>query len=82
MPNLWGLLLFTMALTQLGCGVFIDRKYEPEIVRDFPVSIIYPAFYWFLLAITSCIYSVKGLVRRPNLKAPTLWKTDHAYEEH
>jgi biofilm PGA synthesis N-glycosyltransferase PgaC len=80
-PNLWGLLLFTMALAQLGCGVFIDRKYEPEIVKDFPVSIIYPMIYWFLLAITSCIYSVKGLARRPDLNVPTLWKIDHAYEE-
>ena len=81
-PNLWGMLLFTMALMQLACGVLIDRKYEPGIVKDFPVSIIYPAVYWLLLAATSCIYSVEGLVRRPDLNTPTRWRIEHDYDEH
>jgi poly-beta-1,6-N-acetyl-D-glucosamine synthase len=81
-PNLWGMLLFTLALTQLACGVLIDRKYEPGIVRDFPVSIIYPAIYWLLLAATSCVYSVRGLVRRLDLNTPTRWRIEHDYDEH
>jgi biofilm PGA synthesis N-glycosyltransferase PgaC len=79
-PNLWGMLLFTMALLQLACGVCMDRRYEPEITRDFFVSIIYPTFYWALLAATSCLYTIRGLARRPNLAKPTLWRIEHRHE--
>ena len=80
-PNLWGLILVTLALLQLGCGVLLDRQYEPGITRDFFVSILYPSFYWALLAATSCLYTVRGLWRKPNLYAPTRWRIEHAYED-
>ena len=70
-PNVWGMLLVTICLMQLACGIFIDRKYEPSIVKDSYVSILYPSFYWVLLASTCCIYTVRGIFRTLNLNAPT-----------
>jgi biofilm PGA synthesis N-glycosyltransferase PgaC len=80
-PNFWGMLLYTFCLVQLACGTWLDSKYDPEIVQHFPVSIIYPTFYWFLLTITSCLYTTKGLLKRINLMNPTRWHIHHTYVE-
>jgi len=80
-PNFWGMLLYTCCLLQLACGTWLDSKHDPDIVRHFPVSIIYPTFYWFLLTISSCVYTTKGLARRINLLSPTRWHIEHSYVE-
>jgi poly-beta-1,6-N-acetyl-D-glucosamine synthase len=80
-PNFWGMLLYTFCLIQLACGTWLDAKYDPDIVRHYPVSIIYPTFYWFLLTITSCIYTTKGLLKRINLMTPARWHIHHTYAE-
>lgn len=79
-PNLWGMLLFTFCLLQLACGTWIDSKYDPQIKRYFPSSILYPSLYWVLLALTSSIYTTRGLLKPLNLLAPTRWhiRHDHA----
>jgi biofilm PGA synthesis N-glycosyltransferase PgaC len=81
MPNLWGMLLFTFCLFQLACGTWIDSKYDPTIKRHFPASILYPSFYWFLLATTSFIYTTRGLLKRVNLLAPTRWHIQHSHAQ-
>ncbi|HEX4996960.1 MAG TPA: glycosyltransferase [Terriglobia bacterium] len=80
-PNFWGMLLYTFCLIQLACGTWLDSKYDPEIVRHYPVSIIYPTFYWFLLTVTSFIYTTRGLVKRIDFSKPTRWHIQHTYVE-
>ena len=80
-PNLWGMMLFTCALLQLGCGVWIDSRYDHAILHDYPVSILYPSLYWILLATTSCLYTVKGIASKLKLDKPTRWHIEHSYEE-
>jgi len=80
-PNFWGMLLYTACLLQLACGTWMDSKYDPEIVRHYPVSIIYPTFYWFLLTITSCVYTTKGLFKRIQPTTPMRWHIEHSYVE-
>jgi biofilm PGA synthesis N-glycosyltransferase PgaC len=80
-PNFWGMLLYTACLIQLACGVWMDSKHDPEIVRHFPVSIIYPTFYWVLITLTSCVYTTLGLVKRIDLRAPMRWHIQHNYVE-
>ena len=80
-PNLWGMLLYTFCLIQLACGTWMDSKHDPQIVRHYPVSIIYPTFYWFLITITSCIYTTKGLLKRLELTRPMRWHIQHSYVE-
>src|SRR5260370_14195088 len=69
--NVWGMLLFTACLLQLACGVLIDSRYERSILRDAPVAVIYPFFYWALLAASSAVYTVRGLFGRLDLKRAT-----------
>jgi biofilm PGA synthesis N-glycosyltransferase PgaC len=78
-PNLWGMLLVSCCLLQLWCGVWMDSKYEPAILKDFPVAILYPSFYWMLLALTSFIYTTRGLLRRLDLTSLTRWRIEHRY---
>ena len=78
-PNLWGMLLFTFCLMQLACGTWIDSKYDPEIKRHFATSILYPSLYWTLLALTSSVYTTRGLLKRINPFAPTRWHIQHGH---
>jgi biofilm PGA synthesis N-glycosyltransferase PgaC len=80
-PNFWGMLLYTFCLIQLACGTWLDSKYDPEIKRHYPVSIIYPTFYWFLLTVTSFIYTTRGLLQRIDFNKPTRWHIQHTYVE-
>jgi hypothetical protein len=75
------MLLYTFCLAQLACGTWLDSRFDPEIKRHYPVSIIYPTFYWFLLTITSCVYTTRGLLKRINLLTPTRWNIQHSYVE-
>jgi poly-beta-1,6-N-acetyl-D-glucosamine synthase len=76
-PNFWGMLLYTFCLIQLACGTWMDSQHDPDIVRHYPVSIIYPTFYWFLLTITSCVYTTRGLLKRIECATPTRWNIQH-----
>jgi biofilm PGA synthesis N-glycosyltransferase PgaC len=76
-PNFWGMLLYSCCLLQLACGTWLDSKYDPGIVRHYPVSIIYPTFYWILLAMASCIYTTRGLLQRTDFTKPTRWHIQH-----
>jgi biofilm PGA synthesis N-glycosyltransferase PgaC len=80
-PNLWGMLLFTFALLQLACGTWIDSKYDPQIKRHYPASILYPSFYWFILSMTTCVYTTRGLLRHLNPMSPTRWHIQHGNDQ-
>jgi biofilm PGA synthesis N-glycosyltransferase PgaC len=80
-PNFWGMLIYTFCLLQLACGAWLDSKYDREIVRHYPVSVIYPMFYWFLLTISAAIFTTLGLVRQINHFKPTRWHIEHSYVE-
>jgi biofilm PGA synthesis N-glycosyltransferase PgaC len=79
-PNLWGMLLFTFCLMQLACGTWIDSKYDPQIKRYFATSILYPSLYWLLLAMTSSVYTTRGLLKHINPFAPTRWHIQHGHD--
>jgi biofilm PGA synthesis N-glycosyltransferase PgaC len=80
-PNLWGMLLFTVCLAQLLCGVLIDRRYERGALADSLVSVLYPSFYWALLAFTSSLYTLPSLVRTIRVNSPTKWRIEHVYNQ-
>ena len=80
-PNFWGMLIYSCCLVQLAVGTWMDSKYDPDIVRHYPVSIIYPTFYWILLTLSTCIYTTVGLFRRIDLLKPIRWNIEHSYGE-
>jgi len=80
-PSFWGMVIYTFCLLQLGCGAWLDSKYDRDILRSYPVSIIYPTVYWMLLALTSCFYTTKGLLKKVNILEPVRWNIKHSYAE-
>lgn len=64
-PNLWGMLIATACLTQLLVGALMDRRYDVQLLRYFPVAIFYPLVYWMLMAVITTIYTLDGLLRKP-----------------
>jgi biofilm PGA synthesis N-glycosyltransferase PgaC len=73
-PNWWGTLIATLSLVQLGTGVLLDRRYDREVGRYFPVAVFYPIVYWMLMAIITVVSTPRGLLgSKP--RGPVRWKT-------
>lgn len=75
-PNWWGMLIATLCIVQLGTGVLLDRRYDREIVRYFPVSVYYPLVYWILMAVVTTVSTPRGLLGISNAGTPTRWRTE------
>jgi biofilm PGA synthesis N-glycosyltransferase PgaC len=73
-PNWWGMTIGTLCLIQLFTGVMLDSRYDPSIVKHFPVAITYPIIYWMLMSAITAFATPVGLFRRAKSGAVTLWK--------
>lgn len=73
-PNLWGMVIATLALLQLLTGTLMDRKYDPGTLRYYAYAVYYPIIYWVILAVTNFI-SIPWLFRRP-AKQAIHWRTE------
>lgn len=72
-PNLWGMVIATLAMLQLLAGTLMDRKYDPDTPKYYPYAVYYPIVYWMILAVTNFI-SIPWLFRRP-AKQAIHWRT-------
>ncbi|MFP5380986.1 MAG: glycosyltransferase family 2 protein [Gammaproteobacteria bacterium] len=72
-PNLWGMVIATLALAQLFAGTLLDRRYDPETLKYFPYAVYYPIVYWMILAWTNFV-SLPWLLRSPSGQA-IRWRT-------
>jgi biofilm PGA synthesis N-glycosyltransferase PgaC len=52
-PNFWGMVIATVALVQLGVGLWLDRHYNPRVGRFFLWAAMYPVFYWLLMLVVT-----------------------------
>jgi biofilm PGA synthesis N-glycosyltransferase PgaC len=76
-PNLWGMIIASACLIQLFTGVMMDRRYDPKMLRSFPVAIFYPLIYWTLMSTITTIYSIGAFVRRgPRLQTWRIKRED------
>lgn len=74
-PNWWGMTIGTLCVLQLFTGVMLDARYDPSLLRYFPVSIVYPAYYWMLMSLITAFATPRGLFGRLRRGAVTQWKT-------
>jgi biofilm PGA synthesis N-glycosyltransferase PgaC len=72
-PNLWGMTIATICLVQLFAGAWVDRRYDPGIVRFVPYAVWYPIVYWAFLAVTTVV-ALPWLFRRPGRRS-VRWDT-------
>jgi poly-beta-1,6-N-acetyl-D-glucosamine synthase len=64
-PNLWGMAIATACMVQIGTGVLLDRRYDPTIVKYYPMAVLYPLIYWMLMSSITAIYTLDAIFRRP-----------------
>lgn len=73
-PNLWGMVIATLAMLQLLTGTLMDRKYDPDTLKYYPYAVYYPIVYWMILAWTNFV-SLPWLFRRPS-RQTIRWHTE------
>jgi poly-beta-1,6-N-acetyl-D-glucosamine synthase len=72
-PNFWGMVIATVALLQLGVGVWLDRHYNRGIGRFYLWAAIYPLFYWMVMLVITVVATPAALLGRGG--ATTHWHT-------
>ncbi len=63
-PNVWGMVVATACLVQLGTGVMLDARYDPDVRRAFWLAPIYPLGYWMLMSVVTVRSTLPTLLRR------------------
>jgi biofilm PGA synthesis N-glycosyltransferase PgaC len=74
-PNAWGMTIGTLCLAQLLTGVFLDSRYDPTVIRYYPVAVTYPIIYWMLMSLITFFATPEGLLRRRRVGSVTQWRT-------
>ncbi len=75
-PMWWGMLIATLCLLQLLTGVVLERRYDREVIRYFPVAVFYPVVYWMMMAVITTLSTPSGLMRRLQRGRVTQWRTE------
>jgi poly-beta-1,6-N-acetyl-D-glucosamine synthase len=73
-PNFWGMVIATVALAQLGVGVWLDRHYNRRVGRFYLWAAMYPLFYWMLMLVITVIATPGALFGRRHRTSH--WKTE------
>jgi biofilm PGA synthesis N-glycosyltransferase PgaC len=72
-PNFWGMVIATLALAQLGVGVWLDRHYNPGVARFYLWAAMYPMLYWGLMLVVTAVATPAALLGRR--RATSHWHT-------
>jgi poly-beta-1,6-N-acetyl-D-glucosamine synthase len=62
-PNFWGMVIATVALAQLGVGIWLDRHYNRGVGKFFLWAAMYPLFYWLLMLLVTVSATPAALLR-------------------
>jgi biofilm PGA synthesis N-glycosyltransferase PgaC len=72
-PNFWGMVIATVALAQLGVGVWLDGRYNRNVTRFYLWAAIYPLCYWLVMLLVTVSATPGALFGRRH--ATTHWRT-------
>jgi biofilm PGA synthesis N-glycosyltransferase PgaC len=78
-PNFWGMVIATVALVQLGVGVWLDGRYNGRVGRFYLWAPLYPLFYWLLMLVITVRATPAALFGRGG--ATTHWHTPRVAAE-
>jgi biofilm PGA synthesis N-glycosyltransferase PgaC len=79
LPNFWGMIIATVALVQLGVGLWLDRHYNPKVGRFFLWAPMYPLFYWIVMLVVTVTATPAALLRRG--ERTSHWRTSRVSAE-
>jgi biofilm PGA synthesis N-glycosyltransferase PgaC len=65
-PNFWGMLIASVAIVQIFCGLWLDGRYDRNVRRFAWWLPLYPLIYWGLTAVVSVRATAGGFIRRPS----------------
>jgi biofilm PGA synthesis N-glycosyltransferase PgaC len=74
LPNFWGMVIATIALVQLGVGVWLDQHYNRGVRRFYLWAAMYPLFYWGLMLMITVTATPSALLGRR--RATSHWTTE------
>lgn len=75
-PLWWGMLIATLCILQLLTGVLLERRYDPEVLQNFPVAVFYPIVYWMMMALITALATPIAFFRRNRRGEVTRWNTE------
>jgi hypothetical protein len=73
LPSFWGMVIATVALVQLGVGVWLDGRYNRGVGRFYLWAALYPLFYWLVMLVVTVTATPKALLGRR--RATQHWRT-------
>jgi biofilm PGA synthesis N-glycosyltransferase PgaC len=62
-PNFWGMVIATIALAQLGVGIWLDRHYNRGVGKFYLWAAMYPLFYWIVMLLVTVTATPAALLR-------------------
>jgi biofilm PGA synthesis N-glycosyltransferase PgaC len=65
-PNFWGMLIASVAIVQILCGLWLDGRYDRRVRRYAWWVPFYPLAYWALTALVAVRSTAAGFLRRPS----------------
>jgi biofilm PGA synthesis N-glycosyltransferase PgaC len=65
-PNFWGMLIACVGVLQVGCGLWLDGRYDTGIRRFRMWIPLYPLVYWILTSLAVFRATLPGLLRKPS----------------
>jgi len=75
LPPLWGGMLLAMfCLFQLAVGLSMESRYDPTMRRYFFYAILYPAFYWILMAFSVPVGTLAIVRRKIGPRTLATWR--------
>jgi biofilm PGA synthesis N-glycosyltransferase PgaC len=64
-PNFWGMVIASVAVAQISCGLWLDGRYDRRVRRYGWWLPLYPLVYWAMTALVAVRATGGGLLRRP-----------------
>jgi biofilm PGA synthesis N-glycosyltransferase PgaC len=61
----WAALTLVCGIVQALVGIWLDRRYDPALKRQWPWVAVYPLYYWVLCCAAVVRATVPALLRRP-----------------
>ena len=77
-PEWWGLVLTVTYLIQAIISQWIERRYEPDMIRSMYWMIWYPMAFWLISALTTAVALPRALLR-PRMERTTWVSPDRGF---
>jgi biofilm PGA synthesis N-glycosyltransferase PgaC len=72
-PEFWGILLATVCIFQFSLALFIESRYEPDLLKSIGWTIWYPLVFWIIAVLTTLVGFPKAFLKHHEARG--VWVT-------